>query len=120
MKKARLFFLLGACLVALALPALAAKPVETRKVDQVDDFFGTSVADPYRWLENVDDPEVQQWGESQNQVTRTYLDGLPSREAMVRRLTELQDYPRFGLPTKHGNWVFASKNDGLQFKDKAP
>ncbi|HZM17661.1 MAG TPA: prolyl oligopeptidase family serine peptidase [Candidatus Krumholzibacteria bacterium] len=114
MKKARLFFLLGACLVAMALPALAAKPVETRKVDQVDDFFGTSVADPYRWLENVDDPEVQQWGESQNQVTRTYLDGLPAREAMVRRLTELQDYPRYGLPTKEGNWVFASKNDGLQ------
>jgi len=67
MHNAHRIFLLGACLAALAARAAAGAPVETRRVEQVDDFFGTPVADPYRWLENVDDPEVQRWVEAQNE-----------------------------------------------------
>ena len=87
---------------------------KARKSDQVDEIAGTRVADPYRWLENADDPEVVAWVEAQNVVTRTYLDRLASRAALVRRLTELTDYPRYGIPERKGEWLFFSKNDGLQ------
>ncbi len=109
-----LLALLGALLAATVVPVLAGQAPPTRQCEQVDDYFGTPVADPYRWLENVDDPEVRSWVESQNQLTRDTLDQVPGRDAMVRRLTELLDYPRHGLPVKKGGWVFASKNDGLQ------
>ena len=106
---------LASCLFALLVaPAFGGSHPETRQSDQVDDFFGTRVADPYRWLENVDDKEVQAWVEAQNEVTRGKLDALPFRQAVVARLTELTDYPRHGLPTQGGTWVLVSKNDGLQ------
>jgi prolyl oligopeptidase len=108
------FGIVMAALVA-AGPLQAAGPYPaTRQADVVEDFFGTEVADPYRWLENVDDPEVRAWVDEQNRLTRSHLDRLPGRDAMKSRLTELLDYPRHGLPVKKGDWVFASKNDGLQ------
>src|SRR5574337_1978264 len=62
---------------------------KARTVDQVDEMFGTRVADPYRWLENVDDPEVQRWVEEENALTRSVLDRIPYRDAVAKRLTEL-------------------------------
>src|SRR5437762_14252087 len=63
-----------------------------RKGDVVDDYHGTKVADPYRWLEDVDSPETRAWVEAENRVTFAYLERIPERERIRRRLTELWDY----------------------------
>src|SRR5215207_10015553 len=72
-----------------------------RKAPVVDDYNGIKVADPYRWLENADDPETAAWVEKQNALTRALLD-RPDREAIKKRLTELIDYPRLSVPTRRG------------------
>ena len=87
---------------------------ESRKVDQVDDYFGTKVADPYRWLEDETSPEVKAWIEAQNKVTFAYLDRIPYREKLKARLTELFNYPRISAPFRRGDTYFFTKNDGLQ------
>ena len=87
---------------------------ESKKVDQVDDYFGTKVADPYRWLEDDQKPEVQTWIEAQNKVTFAYLDRIPYRERLKTRLTELYNYPRISAPFRRGDTYFFTKNDGLQ------
>jgi len=86
----------------------------TRKGDVVDDYHGTKVADPYRWLEDVDAPETRAWVEAENRVTFAYLERLPERERIRRRLTELWDYPKYGAPFKKGGRYFFFKNSGLQ------
>jgi prolyl oligopeptidase len=89
---------------------------ETAKVDQVDDYHGTAVADPYRWLEeDVRESEVvAEWVEDQNEVTFAYLGAIPERNRIEERLTELWNYEKFGLPQKAGGQYFYSRNDGLQ------
>ncbi len=87
---------------------------ESHKVDQVDDYHGTQVADPYRWLEDVDSAETKAWVEAQNAVTFGYLENIPVREKIKTRLTELWDYPKFSAPFREGSRYFFSKNDGLQ------
>lgn len=87
---------------------------ESRKDDQVDDYHGTKVADPYRWLENPDSEETTAWVEAQNKVTFGYLGEIPAREQIKQRLTQLWDYEKFGIPFKQGNRYFYFKNDGLQ------
>jgi prolyl oligopeptidase len=94
-------------------PVLAEYPV-TAKVDQVDDYHGTQVADPYRWLEDADSEETAAWVAAQNAVTRPYLDALPSRARILARLTELWNYPKYRTPARHGERYFFWKNDGLQ------
>jgi prolyl oligopeptidase len=84
-----------------------------RKATVVDDYNGIKVADPYRWLENADDPETAAWVEKQNALTRSLLDG-PEREAIRKRLTELIDYARLSVPTRRGARYFYSRNSGLQ------
>ena len=107
-------------LVLLAPPLLAAqsgpRPAypRTRQVDQVDDYFGTTVKDPYRWLEDDNSPETKAWVEAQNKVTFAYLEAIPERKRIEKRLTELWDYQRFGLPSKEGPWYVWSHNSGLQ------
>ena len=86
----------------------------THRVGQVDDYHGTRVADPFRWLENPDSPESRRWIEAQNVVTSNYLAKIPSRAALKERLTKLWNYERFGLPYKEGQRYFYSRNDGLQ------
>ena len=86
----------------------------TRKGAVVDDHHGTRVADPYRWLEDVDSPETRSWVEAQNRVTFAYLEQIPERERIRRRLTELWDYPKYGPPFKKGGRYFFFKNSGLQ------
>lgn len=86
----------------------------TQKVDQVDDYFGTKISDPYRWLENDTAHNTEAWVAEQNKVTRNYLDKIPFRQKIHNRLTELWDYPKYGAPQKDGDWHLFYKNDGLQ------
>jgi prolyl oligopeptidase len=88
----------------------------TRKSDTVDDYFGTKVPDPYRWLEGdaAVEPEVASWVEAQNKVTFAYLDQIPFRGKIKDRLTQLYNYPRYSAPTRRGDYFFFTKNDGLQ------
>src|SRR6266850_7392527 len=86
----------------------------TKKVDVVDDYFGTKVADPYRWLEDNDSPEVAAWVEAENKVTFNYLDQISYRTQMKDRLMKLYNYARYSSPTRRGEQFIFSKNDGLQ------
>ncbi|RMG94012.1 MAG: S9 family peptidase [Deltaproteobacteria bacterium] len=87
---------------------------ETRRLDLVETLHGVDVADPYRWLEDLDSEETRAWIEAQNELTFGYLEKIPARNAIRARLTELWDYERYGLPTRRGGRYFYSKNDGLQ------
>ncbi|MDX1946826.1 MAG: prolyl oligopeptidase family serine peptidase [Pirellulaceae bacterium] len=86
----------------------------SRRNDQVDEYHGEKVADPYRWLEDLDSPETRTWVEAQNKLTADWLATVPAREPIRRRLTKLWNYERFGLPTKRGERYFFTRNDGLQ------
>ena len=88
---------------------------ETRKdLTVVDEYFGTKVADPYRWLENDTTAETAQWVDAQRAVTEDYLSHIPFRENIKQRLTDLVNYERYSIPSKRfGRYIF-SKNDGLQ------
>jgi prolyl oligopeptidase len=81
---------------------------------QVDDYHGVKVADPYRWLEDLDSAPTRAWVEAQNRVTSAYLAAIPEREPIRKRLTELWNYERYGVPAKHGERYFFTRNDGLQ------
>jgi len=87
---------------------------ESATVDNVDDYHGTLVADPYRWLEDVDSAETAAWVTAQNEVTFAFLEGIPAREQYRQRLTELWDYVRYSTPFREGGRTFYFKNDGLQ------
>jgi prolyl oligopeptidase len=117
MKKMVLMFIfLSVVLAFAACQKEAAKltyPV-TKKVDQVDDYFGTKVADPFRWLEDDNAEEVKQWVQAQNAVTFGYLDTISFRPKIKDRLTEIFDYPRYSAPFRAGECYFFTKNDGLQ------
>ncbi|PTX91287.1 prolyl oligopeptidase family serine peptidase [Opitutus sp. ER46] len=80
----------------------------------VDDYHGTKVADPYRWLEDLDSPETRAWVETENKLTFGFLEKLPQRAYFRERLTTLWNYPRIGVPFKEGGRYFFSKNSGLQ------
>ena len=111
-------------LPALVLPLLACStdsfdpgPVEypeTRTVDQVDDYFGVQVADPYRWLEDLDGEETAAWVAAQNQVAEPFLAALPGRGAIEERLRAIWNYERWSTPGKRGERYFYNHNDGLQ------
>src|SRR6185295_11824256 len=121
-----------ALLALAAVPAFAetaetpmstpvASPIQQRivypdslRVDQVDDYHGVKVADPYRWLEDLDSAQTLSWVTAQNQVTSAYLAAIPEREAIRRRLTQLWNYERYGVPTRRGGRYFFTRNDGLQ------
>jgi prolyl oligopeptidase len=87
---------------------------ESKKVDHVDDYFGTKVPDPYRWLEDETSSETKAWVEDQNKLTFAYLDRIPYREKLKARLTQLYNYPRISAPFRRGDTYFFTKNDGLQ------
>ena len=87
---------------------------QAAKVEHVDDYHGTLVADPYRWLEDPDSEETKTWVEAENQVTFAYLEAIPARERIKERLTQLWDYEKYGVPFKKGERYFYFKNDGLQ------
>jgi len=107
--------------VVLMLIAAPAAPAgsgpeypQAKTVAQVDDFFGTKVADPYRWMENTEDPELQAWVDAENGLTQGEIGKVPYRAQVAKRLKELLAYPREGLPQKRGPWLVYTKNSGLQ------
>ncbi len=87
---------------------------KTKKVEQIDDYHGTKVSDPYRWLEDDNSAETKAWVEAQNKVTFAYLNQIPERAKIKARLTELWNYERYSAPFEQGGKYFYSKNDGLQ------
>ncbi len=87
---------------------------DTKKVDTVDTYFGVEVPDPYRWLEDDMSEETAGWVKDQNDVTFAYLDNIPYREKLKKRLEELFDYERVYAPTTNGDYDYYYKNDGLQ------
>lgn len=87
---------------------------KTKKVDQIDNYFGTKVSDPYRWLENDTSTETAEWVKLQNKVTFGYLEQIPFREKIKQRLTKIWDYPKYGVPFKEGKYYFYYKNNGMQ------
>jgi prolyl oligopeptidase len=86
----------------------------TRRGDQVDDYHGTKVADPFRWLEDLDSQETADWVASQNAITQPFLAAIPGRDAIRDRLKQLMDYPKRGLPWRVGKRYFWYANTGLQ------
>ncbi|HEV2761606.1 MAG TPA: prolyl oligopeptidase family serine peptidase, partial [Pyrinomonadaceae bacterium] len=85
-----------------------------KKADHVDEYHGTRVPDPYRWLENSDAPETRQWIDEQNKLTFGYLNQIPERAWIKERLTKLWNYEKVSAPFKRGDRYFIYKNDGLQ------
>ena len=89
----------------------------TATCDQLDDYHGTSIPDPYRWLEDTDSAETRAWIEAQNKLTFGFLESIPEREQLRQRLTELWDFPKAWAPLKKGNRYFQLRNTGLQNQD---
>jgi len=87
---------------------------ESIKDSTTDDYFGTKIADPYRWLENDTSAETKKWVDAENKITQNYLSQIPYREVIKRRLTEIWNYPKETAPFKVGEYYFFTKNDGLQ------
>ncbi len=85
-----------------------------RKSDQMDDYHGTKVADPYRWLEDLDSEETRNWVEAENKLSFGYLASIPARNTLKERLTKLWNYEKYGIPFKEGNRYFYTRNSGLQ------
>jgi len=86
----------------------------TQEVDSIDNYHGVEIADPYRWLEDDNSEETKAWVIEQNKVTNAYLSEIPFRQKIQDRLTQIWDYPKYGLPFKKGDYWYFYKNDGLQ------
>ncbi len=95
-------------------PPLPTSYPEARRMDHTDDYFGTLVADPYRWMEDLESPEVAQWVEAENALSEPFLAAIPSHREIQTRLSEIWNYERMDLPDKEGGMYFFSRNDGLQ------
>ncbi len=86
----------------------------TKKVDSVDTYFGIKIQDPFRWLEDDISPETENWVKEQNKTTFNYLDKIPFRKELKKRLEQLWNYEKLGSPFKEGDYIYFFKNDGLQ------
>jgi prolyl oligopeptidase len=114
--KTRILFLLTAAITMSACQSTAPNPEPpkytypaARKDAQVDEYFGTRVADPYRWLENSDAPETRAWIDAENAVTFGYLEKIPERGRILARLKQISDYERFGPPSREGSYYIFSR-----------
>jgi prolyl oligopeptidase len=111
---ALLFFALGFGWFATETDTTPLAYPKAKKVDQVDDYHGVKVADPYRWLEDTDSAETHEWVQAENKLTFSYLDQIPYRGAIRERMTKLWNYERFTVPEQHGGRYFFQHNNGLQ------
>jgi len=111
---ARYAAVLGAVWIVASVAAQPPTYLTTRKIEQVDDYHGTKVADPYRWLEDDTSPETAAWVIAQNAITFPYLERIPYRAALLERVMQLNDYERYSAPSRKGPYFFFSKNSGLQ------
>jgi len=87
---------------------------EARKSDQTDDYHGVKVADPYRWLEDLDSAETRAWVDAENKLAVDFLESIPERTPIKDRLTKLWNYEKYGIPFKEGSRYFYTRNSGLQ------
>jgi prolyl oligopeptidase len=104
-------------LLFIALPSILVAQVlypETKKDSTTDNYHGTKVADPYRWLENDNSEETKSWVTEQNKVTFGYLDKISYRADWLKRMEEINNYPKYSSPSKKNEYFYFSKNDGLQ------
>lgn len=113
MKKYLLFSIIPLMMTMVSCNNKIKYPVTT-KVDTIDNYFGTKVADPYRWLENDTSAATAAWVKEQNEVTNEYLSKIPFREKIREKLTKIWDFPKYGVPFREGLWYFFRKNNGLQ------
>src|SRR5437868_8718033 len=110
-------YVVSLLLVAGALNAQTSTPLTypaAARGTQVDVYHGTSIADPYRWLEDVDSPATIAWVAAQNQLTDSFLASIPQRQAIRTRLTQLWNYERYSAPFKENGRYFYFQNTGLQ------
>ncbi len=118
MKKLILLAFMGnflmACQSEYKKETIAVNYPDTKKVDSVDTYFDTKVKDPYRWLEDDRSAETEAWVKAENKVTFGYLEKIPFREALKKRLEKLWNYEKVGSPFKEGDYTYFYKNDGLQ------
>ena len=110
----RTSWLLGALAFTALAQAQRPQYPASKKGDVVDDYNGTAVADPYRWMENLSGTETVAWIGAQNAITSAYLEKLPYRETLRKRITELWDYPKVSLPFREGGRLFYRKNSGMR------
>ena len=108
------FLMIGMIAQAQKQAAFTGHYPYTKKTSQVDEYFGTKVADPYRWLEDDRSEETKMWVIEQNTVTSAYIEQIPFRDAIKNRLTELWNYVKYTAPFKEGDYTYFYKNDGLQ------
>lgn len=106
--------LVAMVLLPAAIHAQSLTYPETKKQSVEDDYFGTKVADPYRWLEDDNSAETKAWVEAQNKVTFGWLEQIPQRERIRSRIQELFNFERFGVPFEKGGQYFYTRNSGLQ------
>ncbi len=108
------YFILICMILTVNVTAQKLKYPNTKTVNQTDEYFGTKVSDPYRWLEDLDSADTKSWVEAQNKLTFSYLNTIPNRAKIKARLTELWNYEKYSAPFKEGGKYFYYKNDGLQ------
>src|SRR3954449_1983884 len=104
-----------AAFLALAGTAMLAQTLNypvTKKIDQVDVYNGVKVADPYRWLEDDNSPATAAWVEAENKVTFPYLEAIPYRDRMQKRVKQVSDYAKYSSPSRKGPYYFFFKNEG--------
>ncbi len=106
--------LIALILMAMGCTQQSYEYPESRKGDVVDTYHGTEVPDPYRWLEDDMSEETSAWVKAQNELSFSYLDQIPFRDALKERMTEIWNYPKMGTPFKEGDFYFYSYNSGLQ------
>src|SRR5580698_1414334 len=112
-----LFPLLFVLLTLVAAGQTSSSPLaypQTRRGDQVDDYHGVKVADPYRWLEDTDSADTHTWVEEENKLTFGYLEQIPYRKAIRDRMMKLWNFERFTVPQQQGGRYFYQHNNGLQ------
>ncbi len=105
---------LATMFISAALAAQGLQYPQTRKVDHVDSYHGVKVPDPYRWLEDDTSADTAAWVEAQNKVTFAYLEKIPFRAALTKRLKDLYNYAKYSAPSRKGDYFFFRKNEGLQ------
>lgn len=98
-------------------PSVPVAYPSSERIDHIDTYHGVEVADPYRWLEDVDGDKTAQWVVDQNAVAQPFLEAIPARDTINQRLTEVWNYERFTTPVKEGGRYFYRRNDGLQDQD---
>ena len=112
--KKQLLMTMATVLLSTSASAQGIQYPKADKDGTVDNYFGTEVADPYRWLEDDTSAKTAAWVEAENKITNAYLSKIPFRQKLLKRLTEVANYEKLSAPRKHhGRWYFY-KNDGLQ------